>query len=105
MPANDRSYTVFKVKCVKRVIETIRGKHHPIIWTQGEVCDGTDLAGQTCLSRGYDGGISIEPHMAVVFHDENVQSDAEIRFNNYVEYGKRMSKMIGEIQQELKQPV
>ena len=42
---------------------------------------------------GYDGGISIEPHMAVVFHDKSVQSDAEARYRNYIDYGRRLEKM------------
>lgn len=49
------------------------------------------------LDRGYDGGISIEPHMAVIAHDKSVQSPDEIRFNNYVEYGRRMMRMLAEI--------
>ncbi len=53
------------------------------------------------IKNGYDGGISIEPHMAVVFHDANVTSDAEAQYNNYVEYGKRMTAMVESIQQEL----
>ncbi|MBI2437329.1 MAG: TIM barrel protein [Lentisphaerae bacterium] len=48
------------------------------------------------LERGYDGGISIEPHMAAVFHEADSrpgQAAAEI----YVEYGRRMMKMINAI--------
>ena len=52
-----------------------------------------------CLASGYDGGISIEPHLAVVHHDKSVESPAEIRFQNYVEYGRRMMAMIEGIQQ------
>ena len=44
--------------------------------------------------RGYSGGISIEPHLAVVFHDSTVTSEADIRYANYVEYGKRMQKLL-----------
>jgi sugar phosphate isomerase/epimerase len=40
-------------------------------------------------SHGYAGAFSIEPHMAVVFHDDSVQSDAESRLRNYEEYGLR----------------
>ncbi len=54
------------------------------------------------LAGGYDGGISIEPHMSVVFHDESVTSSDQQRFNNYVEYGKRMNQMIAEIKEKLK---
>ncbi|MBI2441468.1 MAG: sugar phosphate isomerase/epimerase [Lentisphaerae bacterium] len=48
------------------------------------------------LERGYDGGISIEPHMAAVFHKADSrpgQGAAEI----YIEYGRRMMKLIDAI--------
>ncbi len=48
------------------------------------------------LARGYEGGISIEPHLAVVFHDASVTSPADVRYRNYVEYGRRMMKLIDE---------
>jgi sugar phosphate isomerase/epimerase len=54
------------------------------------------------FSRGYDGGISIEPHMAVVYHDKSITSPAEIRYNNYIEYGRRMEKLISEIKEKQK---
>lgn len=50
------------------------------------------------LSRGYDGGISIEPHLSVVFHDESVKDEAAVRRSNYVEYGRRLMKLLEEIQ-------
>ncbi len=56
------------------------------------------------LDNGYEGGISMEPHLAVVFHDESVQSDAEVRFNNYVEYGRRFMKLLEEIGHPYKAP-
>lgn len=51
--------------------------------------------------NGYDGGISIEPHMGKVFHDTDVYTTEEYCMNNYVEYGKRLEKMISEIKAEL----
>ena len=54
------------------------------------------------LSRGYDGGISIEPHLAVVYHDATVKSEEAVKYANYVEYGRRMVKMIDDIRAELK---
>jgi sugar phosphate isomerase/epimerase len=42
----------------------------------------------------YDGGISIEPHLAVVYHDSSVKSDAQVMFENFVEYGRRMEKLV-----------
>jgi sugar phosphate isomerase/epimerase len=49
------------------------------------------------LNRGYDAGISIEPHLAVVFHDASSKSSDEAAFNSYVEYGRRLGKLIDEI--------
>ncbi|MDP7287626.1 MAG: sugar phosphate isomerase/epimerase [Phycisphaerae bacterium] len=49
------------------------------------------------LDGGYDGGISIEPHLAVVFHDDSVGSSDEARYTSYVEYGKRLEELIKEI--------
>jgi hypothetical protein len=40
--------------------------------------------------------------MAVVFHDDSVESEADIQYSNYVEYGKRFMKMVDEIKAELK---
>ncbi len=49
------------------------------------------------ISNGYDGGISIEPHLAVVLHDSSVASEAEVRYQQYVEYGRRVQRMVEEI--------
>ncbi|MCB1127447.1 MAG: sugar phosphate isomerase/epimerase, partial [Verrucomicrobiae bacterium] len=46
------------------------------------------------LAGGYDGGISIEPHLAVVFHDASVTSDAGREYSTYVEYGRRLTRMV-----------
>ena len=48
-------------------------------------------------SRGYEGGLSIEPHMAVVYHDTSVRASEESRMANYVEYGKRLEGILKEI--------
>jgi sugar phosphate isomerase/epimerase len=53
------------------------------------------------LRRGYDGGFSIEPHLAVVHHDPSVTSKAEIMHRNYVEYGRRMEAMIQRIRRRI----
>jgi sugar phosphate isomerase/epimerase len=50
------------------------------------------------LARGYDAGISIEPHLAVVFHDASVKASEEEQFNSYVEYGRRLERLVHEIQ-------
>jgi len=48
------------------------------------------------LKCGYDGGISIEPHLAVVFHEDSAGSAEDVRFANYVEYGRRMMAILDE---------
>jgi sugar phosphate isomerase/epimerase len=53
------------------------------------------------FARGYDAGISLEPHMVVVFHDAKSKSNDDAMQANYVEYGRRLEKMIREIKAEL----
>ena len=43
----------------------------------------------------------MEPHLAVVFHDDSVKSDADIKFENYVEYGRRFEAMLNGFKAEL----
>jgi len=52
--------------------------------------------------NGYNGGFSIEPHMAVVFHNESVHSGNKYRFNNYLEYGRRVIKLLKDVGYSLK---
>lgn len=52
---------------------------------------------KAALDNGYDGGISMEPHLAAVFHDDSIQSTEEIKYANYVEYGKRFMELIREV--------
>lgn len=50
------------------------------------------------LARGYDGGISIEPHMVVVFHDAAAPAaNDDATWANFVEYGRRLEGLIAEI--------
>jgi len=56
------------------------------------------------LARGYDGGISIEPHMVIVFHDTNSKSNDDEMEKNYVEYGRRLEKLIKEAKRAVGSP-
>jgi sugar phosphate isomerase/epimerase len=50
------------------------------------------------FARGYDAGISIEPHMVVVFHDAQSKTSSEDTMRkNYVQYGRRLEALIGEL--------
>ncbi len=54
-------------------------------------------------SSGYDGGISIEPHLAAVFHDPSaVNSASDKSYELYLEYGRRLMALLGEIGYEYK---
>ena len=44
---------------------------------------------------GYTAGISIEPHMVVVFHDaEPKNANEDTLRKNFVEYGKRLETLV-----------
>ena len=50
------------------------------------------------IGRGYNGALSLEPHMVVVFHDAQSQSASqEALRKNFVEYGRRLEQMLGGI--------
>jgi sugar phosphate isomerase/epimerase len=49
------------------------------------------------FARGYKGGISIEPHMVVVFHDAASKANDDAMRKNFVEYGRRLEKLIAEV--------
>lgn len=55
------------------------------------------------FSRGYDGGISIEPHLATVFHDSKSRHSQDAAAI-YVEYGRRMMQIITVIRADLNLP-
>lgn len=50
-----------------------------------------------CAARGYGGYLSIEPHMAAVFHDASVRSSLSARRDNYLEYGHRLETILTKI--------
>lgn len=46
-------------------------------------------------SRGYDGNIAIEPHVATVFHvKDQSQVDWQQCYDSYVEYGRKMEALL-----------
>ncbi|MBR1918373.1 MAG: sugar phosphate isomerase/epimerase [Spirochaetales bacterium] len=50
---------------------------------------------------GYDGFYSIEPHMAVVFHDSSVHSSPKERSDNFYEYGRRFEALLERVRKSL----
>jgi len=55
------------------------------------------------FASGYDAGISIEPHMVVVFHDAHSKASDDATMANFIEYGRRLEKLIAGIKTGLKQ--
>ena len=53
------------------------------------------------LKNGYDGGFSIEPHMAIVFHEAYSGSKEALMRENYIEYGHRFMQMVETTADEL----
>ncbi len=50
------------------------------------------------LARGYDGALSIEPHMVAVFHDAGAKpADGEAMRQNYVAYGRRLEALLRQL--------
>lgn len=50
------------------------------------------------LSRGYDGWIAIEPHVATVFHaPDPTLVDWQQCYDSYVEYGRRMERLLADL--------
>lgn len=79
--------------------DTAAGK---VVWTfPGEGQGDVRRIVKDLLASGYDGGLSIEPHLAAVAHDPTVQSTEEVKYANYVEYGRRFTAMVNEVRAEL----
>lgn len=48
------------------------------------------------LGKGYDGGFSIEPHLAAVIHTGQKASSEQQLYGSYVEYGRRLMNIVEE---------
>ncbi|MCX7028410.1 MAG: sugar phosphate isomerase/epimerase [Spirochaetes bacterium] len=50
-----------------------------------------------CLASGYSGWLTIEPHMAAVFHDRSIVASGDRRMAIFVEYGRRLEVLLREL--------
>jgi len=64
---------------------------------QSEVREQLELI----LGTGYDGFVSIEPHIAAIIHEGKEAGDPEAAFKGYVEYGRRTMKLVEEVKASL----
>jgi sugar phosphate isomerase/epimerase len=76
-------------------------RKEPIFTFPGEGDGDVRRILEDLLADGYDGGLSIEPHMVVVFHDTSIEAGSEEMYRNYVEYGRRLMRMVEEIRDRL----
>ena len=51
------------------------------------------------LNDGYDGGFSIEPHMAVTFHDASKVASEKTMSENYIRYGRKFEQLLKKAKQ------
>ena len=49
------------------------------------------------LKTGYDGGFSIEPHLAAVIHTGQTADNARQLYESYTEYGRRLMRLVEEV--------
>jgi sugar phosphate isomerase/epimerase len=62
--------------------------------------EGASLVRETLAdlyASGYDGGVSIEPHLKAVIHEGKDADAAQGAYETYVEYGRRVSRMLAGI--------
>lgn len=56
---------------------------------------------QDAIRGGYEAGLSIEPHMVVVFHDaQSKTASEEAMRQNFVEYGRRLTEIVSGLTKE-----
>ena len=46
------------------------------------------------LANGYDGGFSIEPHLAAIIHSGQKAESAEALYKSYTDYGRRLMEIV-----------
>jgi sugar phosphate isomerase/epimerase len=49
------------------------------------------------LASGYDGGFSIEPHLAAIIHTGASTTDADRLYQSYTDYGRRLMALVDEV--------
>jgi len=81
----------FHIKDCKR---QATGGSKTVFCGEGDAMVREILADQAKL--GYDGFVSIEPHLAAVVHTGQTE-DAETMYSTYVEYGRRLNGIIAEL--------
>jgi len=53
------------------------------------------------FGTGYDGVVSIEPHVASIIHEAKESADPDAAYNVYVEFGRRLMKLVHEVRADV----
>jgi len=73
--------------------------HKPAFPDEGD--EGTRQILTELIASGYDGYLSIEPHMVAMIHlGKSADEDPELAYNLYVEFGQRLMRLMEELQSE-----
>ncbi|MCP4645733.1 MAG: sugar phosphate isomerase/epimerase [bacterium] len=76
-------------------IKKVDGEDLYVYCGEGEGCVRETVG--DLLAKGYDGGFSIEPHLAAVIHTgAKTGSDTDL-YDSYTEYGRRLRKIVEEV--------
>ena len=49
------------------------------------------------LSRGYEGGVSVEPCLAAIIHTRESSGEAAELYRTYTEYGRRLMQIVDDV--------
>ncbi len=71
------------------------GEDHYVYCGEGDGCVREIVA--DLLANGYDGGLSIEPHLAAIIHTGERTSSEELLYSTYTEYGRRLMQIVNEV--------
>jgi sugar phosphate isomerase/epimerase len=75
--------------------QRINGEDHYCLCGDGDGCV-KQIVGDL-LGRGYDGGFSIEPHLAAIIHTGQQASSEEQQYRSYTGYGRRLMEIVEEV--------
>lgn len=76
-------------------IRKVNGEDHYVYCGEGDGCV-REIVGDL-LANGYDGGLSIEPHLAAIIHTGERTTSEEKLYSTYTEYGRRLMQIVEEV--------
>ncbi len=76
-------------------IRKVNGEDHYVYCGEGDGCV-REIVGDL-LANGYDGGLSIEPHLAAIIHTGERTTSEDKLYSTYTEYGRRLMQIVEEV--------